>query len=246
MNKESTNNLLKKIGKIFFIKHLQLVMSGNKVNYNEIVRETGISISSCYTRISKIKQIIRSNNVISALELCQNSKGISKTYKSEINNLIEYSKKLENNQNSKMIDIKFAPDPIIRSAKITGDLGESFVENYFNEQEKLPDLELILNKSNKSFDAVEKNNSSKKYEIKTITQFQTSNIIYLEGSQKPFDFLIICKLDNNYYIENLYKLTFEDFNKVKKSKNRDNTWFVKINNKEFLQLIDEQPQSVLI
>jgi hypothetical protein len=272
MEKEKVKNLLNKIGKAFFIKNLQDILD-NKINYNEIALKNNISETSCYTRISNIKRIIRENQIKTALEICKESKHHSSN-KSQIESLLKYDNSFQNPQIIK--EIKFIPDHklqsdlsflsrleiiklyadvvnelrnrnIIRSAKVTGDLGENFVVNHFNEQDELENLELNENSSNKSYDAFEKNNKDKKYEIKTITQSNTSDIKYKEGSNEvPFDYLIICKLDRNYYVENLFRLTFEDFKKVKKAKNSNNTWFVKINNKEFLQLIDEHPEKVLI
>jgi hypothetical protein len=271
MEKEMVNSLLNKIGKAFFVKYLIDTIENN-VNFTEISKKEDISVSSCYTRISNIKRIIRENKTNTALEVCIDSKRFSKINLKKIQELLGYINKLQNSQNKKMKNIEFLPNTqfytdlsclneletiklyadvvnelkikgIIRSAKVTGDLGEHFVVNYFNKQKDLPDLKLKPNKSNTSYDAVEINDDKIRYEIKTITQNQTSNISYTDGSPSTFDFLIICKLDKNYYVEKLYRLTFDEFQKVKKSKNNSyNTWYVKIDNKEFLNLIDAKPQ----
>lgn len=270
MEKEKINTMLKRIGKRFFITYLIEVFE-NKYNYSEITSKENITLKSCYSRISMMKKMIRGNEILTALEICKLSKLLSNDY-IKLDGLIDYSMKFQSSKKSIELKINFVSDhdirtdlsdlddlqiiklyadvvyelknrKIIRSAKITGDLGESFVINHFNENKELPNLELIANKSNKSFDAFNNQNNNK-YEIKTITQSHTSNIKYISGTV-PFDFLIICKLDNNYYVENLYQLSFKEFENVKKHKSQD-TWFVKIDSKDFLQFIDLHPKSVLM
>lgn len=103
---------------------------------------------------------------------------------------------------------------IIRSKNVIGDLGEYTAIAHYKNTSSLPTLsEAPLN--TKAFDAVSKN--GKRYSIKTTTGTITGCFFGLSAAEqkqhiKPtFDFVVIVKFDNNYNLEFIVEITWEQF-----------------------------------
>jgi len=116
---------------------------------------------------------------------------------------------------------------VIRSKNLVGDLGEYLVIDHFNNNNNLPNLK-IASPSMKSYDAIDE--FGKKYAIKTITNKVTGVFYGLNSNKslKPdietFDYAIILKLDNNYSIEKIISLNWQQFLMHKKWHSRMKAW----------------------
>ena len=135
-----------------------------------------------------------------------------------------YSKILEELKNRK----------VIRSKNLVGDLGEYLVLDYFNNNSALPNLQ-IAPPSNKSSDAID--DRGKTYAIKTVTNNVTGVFYGLNSNKsakedkKIFDFAVIIKLDENYTIERIYLLDWNQFLEHKKWHSRMKAWNLNISKK---------------
>lgn len=134
---------------------------------------------------------------------------------------------------SKII-IELKTREIIRSKNLTGDLGEYLVVDYFNKNENLPNLEFAP-PSNKSFDAIDKEN--RKYAVKTITN-NVTGVFYglnpknsVREDNQIFDYAIIIKLDDNFEMEKIVSLNWNEFLENKKWHSRMKAWNLNLSKK---------------
>ena len=123
---------------------------------------------------------------------------------------------------------------VIRSKNLVGDFGEYLVKDFFDNNSEYPNLGLTT-PSNKSVDAIDDNGST--YAIKTVTNNVTgvfyglnSNKSALEN-KKIFDFAVIIKLDENYTIDRIYLLDWNQFLEHKKWHSRMKAWNLNISKK---------------
>ncbi|MDG0889244.1 hypothetical protein [Paracholeplasma manati] len=115
---------------------------------------------------------------------------------------------------------------IIRSKNILGDLCEYYVQQYFKEKDFLPKLDLVT-LSNKNYDLID-SLTGKRYQVKGITQSETSNFAHHHPDENAFDFLIIVKLDKKYQITDMFMIDWNEFQQLKKvSKSKT---VIKVNN----------------
>lgn len=247
--------LLRSIGKTFFVKNYKDLKS---VDYKEIFNNNKQikSNESIYTRVSKSRKIFSEKEGINALRICSESKIPSKIQNEakkliqfeqteiisrDTNTQINLSKNLEYyikptliNEDFNVVEVlaavvkRMKSDGLIRSNKITGDLGEYYVKEYYSKNQDLSSLELSKDKSEKGFDA--EDDLGKRYQIKTITQYQTGDIKHVDGEETLFDYLIICKLDSNYALDEIFQLTWNDFLENRKGRGKDK-YCLKINKK---------------
>lgn len=123
---------------------------------------------------------------------------------------------------------------VIRSKNLVGELGEYLVSDFFNSKMDLPNLKLSPT-STKSFDAIDEN--GKKYAIKTITGnvtgvFYGLNSITSKAEDKQiFDFAIVIKLNENYGIEKIIQLDWNQFLINKKWHSRMKAWNLNLSKK---------------
>lgn len=123
---------------------------------------------------------------------------------------------------------------VIRSKNLVGELGEYLVSEFFNSNKDLPNLNLSPT-SNKSYDAIDEN--GKKYAIKTITG-KVTGVFYgfnsltskLENKQ-IFDFAVVIKLNENYGIEKIIQLDWNQFLINKKWHSRMKAWNLNLSKK---------------
>ena len=123
---------------------------------------------------------------------------------------------------------------VIRSKNLVGDLGEFLAIEYFNKNSELPNLNFAP-PSNKSYDAIDEN--GKRYAIKTITN-NVTGVFYGLNSNKSikenkeiFDFAIVVKLDENYSIEKMLLLDWQQFIQSKKWHSRMTAWNLNLSKK---------------
>lgn len=117
---------------------------------------------------------------------------------------------------------------MIRSMKVTGDIGEFYIEEYFKNNYPEQELKLFYNQSTKHSDAMDKNGN--KYQIKTTTTKDTGDFAnIIDVSNKHFDFLLVCKLDQYLNLETIYQLKWNDFWEVKVSRKAQGVYKITIN-----------------
>ncbi len=116
---------------------------------------------------------------------------------------------------------------VIRSKNLVGDLGEYLVIDFFNNDINLPNL-TFAPPSTKSYDAEDE--YGKKYAIKTITR-NVTGVFYglnpinsVREDREIFDFAIVIKLDENYAIEKIISLNWQQFLFHKKWHSRMRAW----------------------
>lgn len=123
---------------------------------------------------------------------------------------------------------------VIRSKNLVGELGEFLVSEYFNSNKDLPNLTLSPT-STKSYDATDEN--GKKYAIKTITGNVTGVFYGLSSltskieDKQIFDFAIVIKLNQNYGIEKIIQLDWQQFIINKKWHSRMKAWNLNLSKK---------------
>jgi len=126
---------------------------------------------------------------------------------------------------------------IIRSKNLIGDLGEYVAIEMYNKTPGLPNLQLAMT-TMKNVDAVSR--KGERYSIKTITGKSTGVFYGLPGpesqviSNRNFEYLIIVKFDNQYRLEWIAELTWNQFLEFKRWHSRMQAWSIVIN-KELLK-----------
>ena len=106
----------------------------------------------------------------------------------------------------------------LRTGNFTGELGEYYVQDFYNREKPL--LKLKLSKTgNPNFDAKDKNGIT--YSIKTVTGKSTSCFTGLELNskneivKKEFDFLIIVVLSKKYKLKEIIEIEWDVFQERK-------------------------------
>ena len=118
---------------------------------------------------------------------------------------------------------------VLRTKNVIGELGEYLVLEYFDSKAQLPNLSVVP-VGTKNINAISQD--GERYSIKSTTSNVTGVFYGLEpqGSTKEntpiFEYVIICKLDDDYALEGIYQLSWEGFNKHKKWNSRMNAWNV--------------------
>lgn len=215
---------LKSIGKSVFVKCFY------EFKDHTFVEKCNLNIKSSEMRQRFANYIFANGLEYDALNICINSR-INKNYiklakKIFEDNRIENQMVESKNQIIENIDklpndfiidvfsnvIKVMKDrEMVRGHNITGDYAEYLVKKYF---ENLLQIELHLEtQSTKGFDLKV---NDERYQIKGITGNETSNFSNTDNN-RPFDYVIIVKFDNNFKVENMYKLNWEQFNLCRKT-----------------------------
>jgi hypothetical protein len=256
MNKKKQRNiilekLLKDTASEYFINNYEK-LALDLSTFEELF-DSRYTYKSNISRISKGKKIFKLGLNKLALENIIQSKRLEKDLKTKAKELllIENSKnqklKKLNFQNNEFTDfyeftnlelIKLYSDiiqelksrEVIRSAKVTGDIGEYFAEDFYKRKYSNLEFRLVSNQNNIGYDAID--NKEKKYQIKTTTTNDTGdfkNIIDFDN--KNFDILLVCQLDKTFNLESIYKLSWEQFWEVKIPRNNPGIYKVTINKK---------------
>ncbi len=116
---------------------------------------------------------------------------------------------------------------VLRTNNVVGEIGEFYVIEKYNSDKVLSALSCAP-VGTKNINAVDKN--GERYSIKSTTGNVTGAVYGLQppGSStedKPlFEYIVICKMDDNYDLEGIYQLTWEQFVKHKKWHKRINAW----------------------
>ena len=124
---------------------------------------------------------------------------------------------------------------IVRTKNITGELGEYIAVDYYNKTPNLPNLQFSP-PSTENIDAISR--KGERYSIKTITNMGSTGVFYglpsLENDEVPnqkFEYVIIVKLTNDFALERILELTWDEFLLNKKWHSRMKAWNLSYSNK---------------
>ena len=117
---------------------------------------------------------------------------------------------------------------IIRTKNITGELGEFLAVDFYNKTPNLPNLQFAP-PSTENIDAISRR--GERYSIKTITNYGSTGVFYglpsIDSDEVPtqkFEYVIIVKLNDNFELENILELTWNQFLKNKRWHSRMQAW----------------------
>lgn len=116
---------------------------------------------------------------------------------------------------------------VIRTNNVIGDLGEYLAIEYYNNTAGLPTL-AAAPISTENIDAISRKGD--RYSIKSTSGKVTGVFYGLEpkGSTKPdkqkFEYVIICRFNNDYELEEILEMDWETFLKHKRWHSRMNAW----------------------
>ena len=119
---------------------------------------------------------------------------------------------------------------IIRTKNIVGEIGEYYAIKFYNKLKNLPNLTLAP-PGVKNIDALSRDGEI--YSIKCISSLSGTTGSFwdpesIEKNNQKFHFLIIVILDENYGVEKILELTWEDFMKYKKYNKRMNNYNITV------------------
>ena len=124
---------------------------------------------------------------------------------------------------------------IVRTKNITGELGEYIAVDYYNKTPNLPNLQFAP-PSTENIDAISR--KGERYSIKTITNKGSTGVFYglpslesNETSKQKFEYVIIVKLTDNFELERILELTWDEFLENKKWHSRMKAWNLSYSNK---------------
>ena len=113
---------------------------------------------------------------------------------------------------------------IIRTNNLIGELGEYLAADAYQNNPKLPNLQLNI-KSTKNSDAT--SNKGERYAIKATSGSGTGVFASLptENDDKVyFEYLILVRFNKDYTLDSIYELTWEQFIQYRKMKPPENKW----------------------
>ena len=127
---------------------------------------------------------------------------------------------------------EFIGRKIARTGNITGEIGEHFVVNTYNNDASLPHLSLER-VSTACFDATDTN--MKRYSIKTTTTNITGvfygiprEVFLIKLEERPFDYAVVCQLRDNYSRYRIIQIGWEILVKYLKWHSRVNGYYLSV------------------
>ena len=126
---------------------------------------------------------------------------------------------------------------VIRTKNITGELGEYYVVQHYNNIPNQTNL-FLPGTGVKNIDVLSR--KGERYSIKTISgNNKTTGSFWnpesIKNNEKTFEYLIVCILDDYYTLKMILELTWNDYMKFKKFNKRMNNYQISVTQK----LIDE-------
>ncbi len=116
---------------------------------------------------------------------------------------------------------------ILRTNNVVGEIGEFYVLEKYNADKKLPTLRTVP-VGTKNINAIDQN--GERYSIKSTSGNVTGAFYGLQApnsteADKPlFEYVVICKLDENYGLEGIYQVSWDIFLKHKRWHTRIKAW----------------------
>lgn len=137
---------------------------------------------------------------------------------------------------------------VLRTKNVVGEIGEHLVFDYYYKNPNLPNLSAVP-LGTKNINALSENGD--RYSIKTSTEHVTG-VFY--GMQPPgsliednqtFEYVVVCKMSEDYELEGIYQLDWKTFLKHKKWHSRMNAWNLAITNalKQDAEIIFEKSET---
>jgi len=124
---------------------------------------------------------------------------------------------------------------IVRTKNITGELGEYIAVDFYRQTSSLPNLQFAP-PSTENIDAI--STKGERYSIKTITNNGATGVFYGlpplgsdEKSIQKFEYVIIVKLTDDFELERILELTWDEFLLHKKWHSRMTAWNLSYSNK---------------
>lgn len=120
---------------------------------------------------------------------------------------------------------------VLRTKNVIGELGEYLVLEYYDRNPKLPNL-TVVPVGTKNINAISQN--GERYSIKSTSGNVTGVIYGLEpqgskmADKQLFEYVIVCKLDDDCELEGIYQLSWEMFQKHKKWHSRMSAWNIAV------------------
>ncbi len=120
---------------------------------------------------------------------------------------------------------------VLRTKNVVGELGEFLVLEWYERTPSLPSLNVVP-VGTKNINAISQ--AGDRYSIKSTTGNVTGVVYGLQPPEsatldKPlFEYMIICKLDEDYSLEGIYQLSWDNFVKHKRWHSRMNAWNIAI------------------
>jgi len=112
-----------------------------------------------------------------------------------------------------------------------GEIGEAVAIKYFNKTPGLSNLKAAPH-GTKNIDALSR--SGDRYSIKTIQKAHKTGTVYPD-SENPdrqlFEYLLVVKLDPGFNLEAIYRLSWEQFLKIRAWDRRMNAWYMPVSKK---------------
>ena len=121
---------------------------------------------------------------------------------------------------------------VLRTKNVVGELGEYYAIDFYNKTSNLPNLSLAP-KGVKNIDALSRDGEI--YSIKTVTSRKgTSGSFWdpqsIDNNEQKFKYLLIIILNDEYSLDMILELTWEDFFKYKKFNKRMNNYNISLTN----------------
>jgi len=129
----------------------------------------------------------------------------------------------------KLTDLRIAVEAEMRKRKMefsVGLMGEKLVIGYFRRTPGLPKLQAAP-RGTKNVDAISREGD--RYTIKTLLKAQKTGAIYDEhrDAEKPlFEYLLLVRLDEQYRLKSIHRLSWEQFVKARKWDKRMTAWYL--------------------
>ena len=121
---------------------------------------------------------------------------------------------------------------VIQSKNLIGEIGEFLAISYYNKDPNLPNLKRA-DASTKNIDAISRD--GERYSIKSTSTGLTGTFWGLEplGSEKKdkqrFEYVVIVRFDNDYALESIVEINWDQFLEIKRWHSRMNAWNVPVN-----------------
>lgn len=115
-----------------------------------------------------------------------------------------------------------------------GSIGEQRVLDFFREHNSLPNLtEAAI--GTKNVDALSRDGD--RYSIKTVIKSRKTSTVYPGlTSDSLFEYMLIAKLDGNFLLNELYRLSWSDFLERRAWDKRMSAWYVPINKRRLCRV----------
>jgi hypothetical protein len=140
-------------------------------------------------------------------------------------------RKLQGLQDGELLLLRAEVDAEMRKRALNfnvGEIGEQLAIDYFNRTTILPKLQLAP-RGSKNIDAISRD--GKRYSIKTVQRGKKTGTIYPDSEKSEeqlFEYLLIVLIDDQYKLQNIYRLTWDMFLVLRAWDKRMSAWYVPV------------------